>query len=483
MIPFPEWTPDRPPASSGLQKAKGCYAVAGGYRGMPTLGVTTSAFSGICIGVFSAPSIAGNPQTYLGTASKLYQRDGEDWDDVSQGGGYTIASDDRWEFWQWGDNVYAASRSDLLQKQTGATGTFADVSGGPKANCLFRIGQFLVVGDVYDSTNVPHRVRWSAIGNPDDWPTAGSGDAQEVQSGQQDLDLLDGAVKAIRGFDFGIVVQERAITRMTYVGAPIVWQFDRIDSRGSKYPGSVVQVGRRVYFLGDDGWYVTDGSGESQPVGHGRIDRWFFDNFDPANGAKISGAHDPVRGLIVWAFPSVNSGGSNDMLLVYNYREDRWTYDEQAAEKVYLGFPPAYTLDSIDSLYSSADDIDLSADAAFWSASRPALSAIVTTYGYQFEGEPGTAELQTGVLALNEGARSMLTDVRPIVDGTCTIEVAGRVTYDGTATTYGPFTPSTTHGRATMRVNAFFHQLTFYIAGQFNRAAGFELYQKRVGLK
>lgn len=482
MIPFPEWTPDQPPAASGLQVARGCYAEAGGYRGMPVSGVVTTAFAGSCLGVFSTPDAAGNPQTYLGTAAKLYQRNGEDWDDVTPASDYVVASGDRWSFWQWGNDIYAATRSDVLQKQTGATGDFADVSGGPQANAMWRVGQFLVVGDIYATSNYPNRVRWSAIGDPDDWPAAGTDDAEEVQSGQQDLDLAAGGVKAIRGFDFGLVFQERAITRMTYVGAPIVWQFDKLESRGTKHHGSVVQVGRRVFYLSDDGWYVTDGSGESKPIGHGRVDRWFFDNCDMANATKISGAHDVGRGLVVWAFPSVDGDGSNDRLMIYSYKEDRWTYDQQESDVLYTGFPPAYTLDSIDSLYSSADDIELSADAPFWSASRSTLSAIYGTNGYQFDGTPSEAVLETGDLAIRE-SRTILTDVRPVVDGTCTIEVGTKQVYTEAPSWTGPYSPNTTHGRATMRANAFFHRIRFTIGGGFNKAAGFELGHRSAGRK
>jgi hypothetical protein len=76
--------------------------------------------------------------------------------------------------------------------------------------------------------------------------------------------------------EYGLILLERAISRMTYVGAPLFFQFDTIAKNiGCYESNSVAQFGNLTFFLSDDGFYVCDGQ-TVIPIGAEKIDRFFF---------------------------------------------------------------------------------------------------------------------------------------------------------------------------------------------------------------
>jgi hypothetical protein len=80
------------------------------------------------------------------------------------------------------------------------------------------------------------------------------------------------------GGQFGLIFQESRITRMDYRGGNVVFSFRRIeDNRGAVQGKNVIQVGNLVYFLSEDGFYVTDGS-SSKPIGANKVDRFFYND-------------------------------------------------------------------------------------------------------------------------------------------------------------------------------------------------------------
>ncbi len=67
-------------------------------------------------------------------------------------------------------------------------------------------------------------------------------------------------MQGVTGGEFGLVLLERSIVRMSYVGTPLIFQFDNIArNRGCFEPNSVIQWQGITYFLGDDGFYACDG--------------------------------------------------------------------------------------------------------------------------------------------------------------------------------------------------------------------------------
>lgn len=478
MVKFGPWAPDQPYTDGVMYDVVNAISFAGKYRGLPTESVVSaSAVAGVLNG-FSSRLINGNSKTYLANASKIYEQSGVGFSDVSNGT-YTLTAADRWEFTQHGVDVFAVSLAEIMQKQTAATGSFADVSGGPYASCIANVRQFVIVGDVYENpTLIPHKVRWCAIDDPSDWVAS-----EATQSGSQELDAKDGRVMAIRGGEFGLVFQQHAITRMVYVGAPIVWQFDKIDNRhGCEVAGSAVQVGREVYFLSHDGWRVTDGSGESVNIGEGAINKWFRDNLLTGSKTKIRGAYNPDWRSVVWTFPSATGSGDNDALIIYSVADKRWSRGTYGLGAVWDGATSTMTLEGLDSLFATLEDVTPGLDDPYWIGGENKFLALNGSgYLVSLDNTPGTAVFETWDSEPNEGGLTRVQYIEPIIDGTTTIQVG----YKNLPTASYTYTPAqgvnTRTGQSNFQIAARWLRAKFSVIGAFSDAVGFNAGMKPQG--
>jgi len=138
----------------------------------------------------------------------------------------------------------------------------------------------------------------------DQFPTLGTASAAAVQSDSQNLYGDGGWIQGIvgnLGTADGALFMEHAVVRVIYAGPPGIFYFLPAEGvRGTPAPGSIVQLGALVYYLGEDGFYVFDGT-QSKPIGIDRVDRYFFENVDQSKMFRIVAAVDPVNRLIVWA--------------------------------------------------------------------------------------------------------------------------------------------------------------------------------------
>lgn len=142
---------------------------------------------------------------------------------------------------------------------------------------LARVRDFIVLGGVGttigSSADEGYYIQWSAIGDGTDWPTPATDDARAKQSGQQPFPPEHGWITAIAGNDFyGYVFQERAITKMTYVGGDVVFNFDTFEEdRGCIALGRAVQIDDKVFFQSDRGYHVLEND-QIADIGYGIVD-------------------------------------------------------------------------------------------------------------------------------------------------------------------------------------------------------------------
>src|SRR5210317_2477397 len=132
VFQFTGWTPDLPAlGNSGEITANGVVPVVGGYGPLGSLTKTyTTAGSGFssgfssgfgggglgqrCSGAISLRDAANVTYTYAGDAGTIVEITSAGPTDES-GATYTTASDDAWEFTQFGDNVLATNFADPVQ--------------------------------------------------------------------------------------------------------------------------------------------------------------------------------------------------------------------------------------------------------------------------------------------------------------------------------------------------------------------------------
>jgi len=385
IIVFKDWLPDLPDLDNpGVIDAKNAMPVDGSFKPFPVLASSGQAWGATVNGAFSAsPTLL-----YAGSATAVGVYASGAWATLSSA---TLSSgvDDYWEFARYEDYVFATNYANDIQYHTlGSSGTLNAISAITASTAVYRarqmgiVGQFLVIGDTCRTagSTVNHRIAWSGIDDPLNWPTPGSSTAIAVQSGDQLLPAEFGAVTAIVGGDqYGVVFQKAAITRMTYVGGTSVFQFDQIDKgRGAFFPRSVVQAGSSIYYANLDGFWVTDGT---QTRSLGKVSD-YFQKLNLANTPNaLIGAHDSRNGLIWWMYPS--------NIIFYNYLEDRWGRGEH----------------SLEYLVASAPDSSARAIRGFNTSHAPNY----------FSGASATMAIVSGEKEGNPGGYTRVSGIKPLI--------------------------------------------------------------------
>lgn len=477
-IPFADYLPDLPDFGPGSSNILNVIPHAKSYKQFRDLSQYSTAIGEYCRGATWMEDTSGTFYNFAGDRNKLYQLSGTSWTDVSKSTAvtaYSTASAEQWEFIKWGNKAIATNYSDNLQVITLGSANFADLGGSPpKARHINVVRDFIVLGDI---ASAPNRVQWSGINNETQWASSAP-----LQSDSQDLQGNFGAVMAIVGGERGYIFQEHAIWLMTYIGSPVIFQFDLIeDSRGAFASKSVIKVGSMIFYLSDDGFYKMEG-GNSTPIGANRIDKTFFNDLDSSNSYRITCTADISNKLIVWAYPgSGNSGGTPNKLLIYDYINDKWTPAQIATEQLFRSVSTGYTLEQLTAVSQSLDTLPASLDSRQWAGGKLSFAAFNSSHQYAtFTGTALTATVETSETDLSlfikdksgssDGRMMHVTEVRPIIaGGTHTVSVGTRNTQNETVS-YSAASSENTSGFYPIRTNSRYQRFKVDISGGFTDA-------------
>ena len=431
MIPFGEWLPDQSDLGSvGTTVATNVIPAARGYRPFLGLADLSAATDAHLRGFFGSIDSGGTVHLFAGNATKLLKLNNSTaaLTDVKSSA-YTLASDDQWKFVQFGNSVYAASGlNNLLQKYTiGSSSTFADVSGSPKAKHLAVIRDFVVTANNNtSSTNNPFRVQWSQINDADTWTTGtNQADFQDIPDA--------GNITGLVGGEYGTILLERGIVRMQYVGTPLIFTFDAVETgHGCQYPNSVSATSpQQIFYLADDGFFMFNGQ-RSIPIGAEKVDTFFFDDLSPNHINRLSCAIDPVNQVVLWSYVSRESiSGEPDKIIMYNYAVNRWSLAEIGHEFIGTIVSPNFTLEALDNISSSLDALGTSLDSRFFRGGQSAFAASTNSKIASFTGDALSATLETGEFEPENLRKSLVKSVTPYVTSkdvapTLTVSVGSR---------------------------------------------------------
>jgi hypothetical protein len=475
-LSFGEWTPDQPGLTNGLQRAENVFSKAVGYGPIPTIVDYSAAASEALNNVVASKTTIGATLVFAGGDTKLFKLDSTDLslDDVSKSGGYATTSSNRWRFTQFGNVLIAANGEAKLQGFNVNTSTiFADLAAdAPTAKYVTVVRDFVVSGNV--QSDYPNRVQWSALGDESSWTNSATtqADFQDIPDG--------GTVVGVTGGEFGLVFMDRAIHRMSYVGSPLVFQFDNISRNlGCYEQNSLIQYGGTSFFLADDGFYACDGQ-NVVPIGDEKVNRFFFDNVDEATLYLMSAAVDPAKKLIIWAYASNNSA-TVDSLLIYNFKTQRWTSGTTTADRIASTSTPAVTLEGLD-IYGNLDTILTSFDSRLWLGGKLQLAGVNGTKIITFTGANATAYLETGDVEV-PGATSAITMVKPIVDnGSASVAVESRRLLNE-AISYGTQTAADAENRVSIRSVGRYHRLQLTPTGSWTSVVGADIELNGLGTR
>jgi hypothetical protein len=460
------------------------------------LAYSSDALTARAQGAITVTDSGGDSRLFAGDATKLYQMiaAATTFEDVSKAGGYTTDAAELWAFAQYGQRIVATNFADAPQSYVmGSSTDFANLAAAaPKARYAAVVRDFLVLANTNDTVDgaVPDRVWWSGIDDPTSWLTPGTAAAQAVQSDRQDLRGLGGWNQGIvgnLGSADGAVFQERAVWRMIYVGPPAIFQFDQAEGvRGTPAPGSIVQLGAVVFYLGDDGFYVFDGT-SSRPIGAQKIDKTFFASVNDSYFARITSAVDPVNKIVAWSVPSSSSAdGTPDTLWFYNWDLQRWSTAAVNHQMIFRTLSFGQTLEQLDNVNASLDALPFSLDSRAYTGAVPLLAGFNTSKKLAyFNGDNLAATVETGEIAGGDNRRVFIQGIRPMVDGgTLTAAVGFRATPQA-AVTFSTATSAGSDGRCPQRVSTRFARARVSIAaaGTWTHAKGVEVTARPEGLR
>lgn len=469
-ISFSEWLPDQPGVIGALTNAQNVYPKAVGYGPFPSADDYSAAASQNLNNVVGGVSSTGTTKVFASGSTLLFLLDSSDLslDNVSALTYTTVT--DRWRFTQFGDYLIAAGSPNTLQYyDLTTTNNFANLSSdAPQASVVTVVRDFVVSGNTPTNSN---RVQWSGINDATTWTTSAvtQSDFQDIPDG--------GAVKGLSGGEFGLVLCERSIYRMSYVGTPLVFQFDNIArNRGCYEANSVIQWQAVTYFLSDDGFYACDGQ-NIIPIGAEKVNRFFFNDVAESEITRMSAAVDPSRNLILWGYPSIEQ---NYRILMYHPQTQRWSYADSDVDRIASFSAPKVTVEGLDAFSASLDALPFSLDSRVWLGGRLTLSGVSDTKIINFSGANLNGEIETS--DIGEGQTTMITLAKPIVDnGSATVGIASRLLLDEEVS-FGSQTAADSENRVGLRSVGKYHRIKVTPTGDnWTTAIGVDLELRPAG--
>lgn len=430
---FGPWVPDAQ-SDNDIVNIKNVKPSEGFYKPFPSFtALTTNSITTTCIGSFTAFNDDGNTVVFAGEVGKLSKLNVDSFLWAQVGSGYSTSSSVRWSFAQYNKLVMATNFTDGILFSTVSdtlTKSFTTLlSISLKARHITTARNFLIAGNISDTDGLTtNRVRWSAIGDPSDFEYD-----IDRQADSQDLagtgGPITGLVSGLLGADVA-VFQRNALWRMQYQGGEAIWSFDLVEQgRGTTIPGGIVNIGSRVFYISESGFYSFDGV-EAFPIGANRVDEYFFENFRSDKPHLLSSSFDPHQKVVYWSFPGINDGEPNK-ILAYNYAVDEWSLIESSIQSMAQVVLPSYTLELLDIVADDITELEYSLDSNYWNRRVLALGCVLSTGQFGLSvGQPLDATLETVVFKLQRDEHlSFVSEVWPLVDGGSDTDIVSELSH------------------------------------------------------
>lgn len=474
MIRFGEWLPDQPELENpGALEALNCVPLPGdSYGPWRALEEVGNALTARCRGALSARGIGGTIFVTAGDATKLYQWDGDSWNDVSRlvGGAYAVATEDMWSLTQFGDTVVAVNGTDAAQKWTiGSSSNYAALGGSPPiGRFVTTIKDFVQIARISGAKN---KLQWSAINNAEGW-TVGTNqsDEQELPDG--------GQIMGQAGGEYGHIWTERCIYRQTYIGSPAIFQFDRVSEQlGCCAENSIATYQQMSFFLDWDGFHLISGDG-IRAIGDQKVDKFFWADVNLAYLYRVQSAIDPVSQRYVVIYPSkLSPDGTPDSVLSYSWTLDRWSRAQMSIDYLFRFLSGvSFHTDNIDTIIGDTDATSFLLDSNQFLGTGGANFAAFSTNKKlaTFEGDTLEATIDTTEAQVTPGRQTFIREVWPYCDGGTVSVKLGTRDLPTSAATFSDAVAVNSVGFAPFRSRARYHRARVIVAagGTWTSAQG-----------
>ncbi|BAQ16908.1 hypothetical protein GL4_1452 [Methyloceanibacter caenitepidi] len=468
---------------------RGALPGPSGYIPYRQFAPSTEAIGGRPLGAIAAIDQSGVPFQYAGDADHLYENVDGTWLVRSAGSGgsstpaiYTTAPDEHWEFAVWKNKVLGTNYSDSPQQITFGDTEYTQLTAALRARRIAVIRDFVVFANTFDSTDgeVPSRVRWSAFNDETDYTVSPA-----TLSDFQDLKISK--IQRVFGGEYGVILQPDRVWRMSFVGAPVVFQFDEVlDGVGLIAPRAAARAGGIVYFWSNQGLYALEQGIRPVPIGADQVDEFLKQDLDQNYLHRISCVADPTSQRVAWLYPGSGSTlGRPNRMAIFDRVRRRWTILDEPAELLWPGAGRNITLDAAatDTDPDTLDDEleNISFDDPRWIGGTPGLAAFDHSYrsGF-FDGATRTARIDSAEYEFNDGARTKIRGFRALVNGGSVTAQIGTRNSLADDVVWGPILNPRSEGRFTQRSNARYHRFRFHLSGDWRHAIGFEINPKDI---
>ena len=277
-------------------------------------------------------------------------------------------------------------------------------------------------------------------------------------------------LKLITGGEFGLILQEKAVQRVSYIGTPLIFQFDLIsDNTGCISGSSAIQYNGISYWLSEGGIVSCDGN-TVKNIGEGKVNDYLFKEIDTTKIEDVSVAIEPLKNLIVWNFPTSSEAR---VLLKYNYNTGRFTTGRTNAQIVTGLMTQSKTLDSLDDDYPVLDDMPISLDSGLLIGGQFSFCGAEKKHVVAFNLPQDNAVLTTNDMEFN--GFSVATLAEPIVEnGTAEFQIASRQSLNNNIE-FGNKSVTSLENRADLRSGGKYHRVRMHPTGNWTNAVGFDL--------
>lgn len=410
MIPIAGWAPDADPTTPGiLIDVSNSIPNERGYIGAPTGVAPTgvSALAAECRGSAVVTRLSGARRIFAGTQTRMYEYVGGSWTDVSAAGNYTGSTENRWSFAQFGDFTITSNDTEAI----GASSSSAFVAlTAPKAKVVYVVRDFVMALNTNDATYGDSPDRWwcSGILDHTQWSVA-----VPTQCNTGRLVATPGEIVAgLPLGDYAVAYKASSIHRGTYVGSPVVWQWDAIHNEsGCVGQEALCDIDGAHFYVSDDGFNIFDGQGVI-PIGKGTVSQWFSDNSSSTYRYKTICRYDR-QNKRVFVFYASRTASTLDSALVYHVTSKKWGKLTKSVEAAVNYVSAGITIDGLTAVASTIDTLpSIPMDSQFWQSGGKAFSVFDTSHQLQsMTGECSASSITTGdvgddeLYTLIQGAR------------------------------------------------------------------------------
>lgn len=484
FIPAAEYRPD-----IALLNADYCDAIYnvlpadGSYVPMPSFKPLSQKLASKPLGGIAVCASDFGAVIFAGTSARLYRLNNTDfsWEDVTPAGVIYAANENaRWSFAVFGRHILAVNKNNVPQVfELGKSSVFRALEGNPPRAGLVKIwGDFVCLMQLPDN---PNRIFWSGLNDAECWTVGQNNcDYQDFPDGG----IVQGATETTNPIIF---LQSSIYSGQFVPGSDIVFSFRKLhDKRGAVSAHSIACRGASAFFADQGGFFQINAEGAIASIGFEKVDKTVFSRLNAVDISAIHGIIDPFYTRIYWAADYEGRGIFNEML-VYDWGLQRWSVIKIRALAVLPIYPAGYSLEGLDKIAGSLEDVPFSLDSKAWQGGAPILGMFSDDDRLgAFSGAPMEAMVTSQELGSAKGAMQRITSLYPHIDSQeITVECGARALLADKICWSAPIAPSSYTGRCHFRSRARFHRFRLRVAegAEWHHMNGFDASFSSAGLR